>query len=87
MRVPHFPVLLIGFLFVSLLIATTAHMRSESRLYFSTANTPPTANDDTYSRHGNGLIGPLLENDFDPEGDPMTVQLVTFPTHGNLSGL
>jgi len=87
MRVPHFPVLLIGFLFVSLLIATTAHMRSESRFYSSTANTPPTANDDIYSRHGNGLIGPLLENDFDPEGDPMTVQLVTFPTHGNLSGV
>lgn len=50
-------------------------------------NSPPIANDDTYTRHGNGTIGPLLQNDSDPEGDPMHVQIVTFPTQGQLFGL
>jgi len=45
------------------------------------------ANNDSYTKHGNGTIGPLLVNDFDPDGDPLTVQIVTFPTQISLSGL
>lgn len=50
-------------------------------------NSPPTANDDTYSLHANGTIGPLLQNDSDPENNPMYVQIETYPTQGRLFGL
>jgi RHS repeat-associated protein len=50
-------------------------------------NSPPTANDDTYTIHGSGNIGPLLQNDSDPEGDPLHVQIVTIPKQGRLLGL
>lgn len=50
-------------------------------------NSPPTANDDTYTLHGNGTVGPLLQNDSDPDGNPMHVQIVTFPALGTLTGL
>ncbi len=45
------------------------------------------ASDDSYTRHGDGTIGPVLANDFDPDGDIMTASAVTFPSHGSLSGL
>src|ERR1044072_3244642 len=48
-------------------------------------NSPPVAVNDAYNRHGSGLIGPLLANDYDPDNDPMAVNLVTFPAHGSLS--
>jgi RHS repeat-associated protein len=50
-------------------------------------NSPPIANDDTYTLHGNGTVGPLLQNDSDPDGNPMHVQIVTFPAQGTLTGL
>ncbi len=50
-------------------------------------NSPPVASDDSYTRHGDGTIGPVLANDFDPDGDRMTASAVTFPLHGSLSGL
>ena len=45
------------------------------------------ASDDSYTRHGNGTIGPVLANDSDPDGDRMTASAVTLPSHGSLSGL
>ena len=53
----------------------------------SAPNSPPVATDDNYIKHGGGTIGPLLANDFDPDGDAMTVQIMTFPTRGSLFGL
>jgi hypothetical protein len=50
-------------------------------------NQPPIAENDHYTRHGGGTIGPVLENDHDPEMDPMTASLITTPSHGSLSGL
>jgi RHS repeat-associated protein len=49
-------------------------------------NSPPTAVADSYTRHGNGSIGPVLANDSDPDGDPMTASVVTNPANGTLSG-
>ena len=46
------------------------------------------ANNDSYTRHGPGTIGPVLLNDFDPDANyPLTAVLVTTPSQGNLSGL
>ncbi len=63
-----------------------AHI-SGATLISSKTNSPPTASDDSYTRHGNGTIGPLLQNDSDPDGDPMHVQIETFPTEGRLFGI
>ncbi len=52
--------------------------------YSMPANSPPVAVNDSYTRHGNGYIGPLLANDYDPDNDPMTVNILTFPAHASL---
>jgi pimeloyl-ACP methyl ester carboxylesterase len=54
------------------------------------ANQPPIAANDTYNLSGDGgVIGPLLVNDSDPEGDHIdpSPEVLTFPTHGILLGL
>jgi len=50
-------------------------------------NLPPIANDDAYFIAGSPVAIPLdvLENDFDPEGDPLRVIDVTDTTHGSVS--
>jgi RHS repeat-associated protein len=50
-------------------------------------DSPPVANNDAYTRHGSGVIGSVLQNDNDPDGDSMSASIVTFPSHGSLSGL
>lgn len=50
-------------------------------------NSPPVAVDDTYTLHGNGVIGPMLANDSDPDGDPMTISFLTYPAYGSLSNV
>lgn len=51
-------------------------------------NQPPVANDDSYTRHGPGTIGPVLLNDIDPDNNyPLSAVLVTTPSHGSLSAL
>src|SRR5688572_31793053 len=58
------------------------------RTAFAFDNQPPVANNDSYTRHGPGTIGPVLLNDFDPDANyPLTAVLVTTPSQGNLSGL
>jgi YD repeat-containing protein len=48
-------------------------------------NSPPVAGDDSYTVHGNTNIGPLLANDTDPDGDPISVNaFITTPQHGLL---
>jgi len=51
----------------------------------NSTNSPPVAADDSYNRHGSGTIGPLLANDYDPDNDPMSVLIVTYPAHGSLA--
>src|SRR2546422_1926575 len=53
----------------------------------SSTNLPPVAVEDSYTRHGSGAIGPVLQNDSDPDGDPILASVVSFPTHGSLEGL
>jgi RHS repeat-associated protein len=73
--------------FVVLLAAVATPGTHAWRITALSANQPPVANDDTYTRHGSGTIGPVLANDSDPDGDPMTASLVTTPGHGSLSGI
>lgn len=87
MRTSRVIIVMIGFLIATGIVATPVYMRGE---FFSPAaalNLPPVAADDTYTRHGGGTIGPLLQNDSDPEGDLMHVQIETFPAQGQLFGI
>src|SRR5688572_13553560 len=76
-----------GFLFLLAALFSFVSLSGTSFVSSASPNSPPVANDDSYNRHGGGPIGPLLQNDHDPDGDTMTVQIVTFPTHGSLSGI
>lgn len=78
------------FVLIGLIVLSTAVVTPWSRSRQCSrglANHAPVANDDRFDRHGNGAIGPVLQNDSDPDGDPMTASLVTTPIHGSLSGL
>lgn len=70
--------LAIVFLCAGILSAVTvpAYMNSVSVLQ---PNSPPVAVDDSYTLHGNGVIGPMVTNDSDPDGDPITATLLTYP--------
>ena len=63
---------------VSLLLVTSSPKSNST-------NSPPVAANDSYTRHGTGTIGPLLANDYDPDHDPMSVLIVTYPAHGSLA--
>src|SRR4029077_4477158 len=87
MRPPLLIIVLVGFLSVTAIVGTPAYMRGEVFAPASPPSSPPVANNDSYTKHGGGTIGPLLQNDYDPDADPITVTLVTYPTHGTLSGI
>ena len=87
MTTSRLSIVVICFLFVAAIISTPGHMRGEYEPPSSAPDSPPVAADDIYIKHGGGTIGPLLANDSDPDGDPMTVQIMTFPTRGTLFGL
>ncbi|MBB3329553.1 hypothetical protein BDK63_000393 [Halomonas campaniensis] len=49
-------------------------------------NNPPVAQDDTASTlEGSAIQIAVLENDSDPDGDPLTVGAVTQPSHGSVT--
>ncbi|HEY0723053.1 MAG TPA: Ig-like domain-containing protein, partial [Pyrinomonadaceae bacterium] len=75
---------LITILFASLGIATrVAYMKPSA---FPFLNSPPIANADNYTVHGNTLIGSMLANDSDPDGDSISFySVITGPSHGTLS--
>ncbi|PHS01326.1 MAG: hypothetical protein COA80_02365, partial [Leeuwenhoekiella sp.] len=51
----------------------------------TTTNDPPVANDDTnVTEVGVPIEGNVLSNDFDPDGDPITVTSNTDPEHGTV---
>lgn len=50
-------------------------------------NQAPVASGDSYTLHGGGYVGPVLANDYDPDGNSMSCSIVTFPTRGSLSGI
>ncbi len=60
---------------------------SDAIVTLNVVNEPPTGGGDRYEVHGVTAIGPMLENDFDPEGDKIFYQQLTFPEHGFISGL
>lgn len=86
MRIIRAALLLSLSLIGTFIIASPGLMRSKVLFPVATPNSPPVATDDNYTRHSGGIIGPLLQNDFDPDGDRMQVDIETFPTHGHVSG-
>src|SRR5262249_11088595 len=48
-------------------------------------NRSPVANDDSATTGGLGVRIPVLANDSDPDGDPLTVQSFTTPAKGSVS--
>ena len=79
---------LLTFPFFILLFVIALPLIEAWRTAFAYDNQPPVANNDSYTRHGPGTIGPVLLNDFDPDANyPLTAVLVTTPSQGNLSGL
>lgn len=50
-------------------------------------NQAPVGNSDTYSVHGTTTIGPMLANDVDADGDTLSYDALTYPSHGTLYGL
>ncbi len=50
-------------------------------------NQAPTAVNDSYTVHGNTVIGPMMVNDFDPDGDSISWVFLTPPSHGTVNGL
>jgi RHS repeat-associated protein len=88
MRISRSLIALIGFLFISALIALPAHTRREFRASASITNSPPVAVDDgPYTVHGSALLSPnVLANDSDPDGDPIFFDVIgQSPAHGFLS--
>lgn len=60
---------------------------SPATVTINVVNQAPTAVNDSYSVHGGTVIGPMKLNDSDPDGDALTFSLLTFPTHGSVTGL
>src|SRR5688572_738326 len=61
------------------------NISSTATVTINIVNNPPTAGNDSYTVHGSTVVGPLLANDSDPDGDSISFyDIVTWPTHGNL---
>jgi hypothetical protein len=79
-----------SFVFVAIVLCAlsiyaSAVYNHHALLFF---NSPPTANGDSYTLHGNGLIGSLLANDSDPDpGTTLSAILITTPANGVLSNV
>ena len=50
-------------------------------------NGAPVPGNDSYTVHGNTVIGPMKVNDTDPDGDTLTFGIQTFPAHGTITGV
>ena len=87
MRISRPLLIVVGFLVISSIIATRAEMRALFLPSATVDNSPPVAVADDFTRHGSGIIGPLMGNDHDPDFDPFHVTIVTFPTQGRLFGV
>ena len=92
MKLPRPLIALIGFLFISALIAATAHIRGEFRASSATANSSPAANsapvavdDGPIDVHGSVRLDQIMfAND---TGDPpLRLDIIgQYPSHGALS--
>src|SRR5690242_7484070 len=76
-------VVLIAIVLCAFSVAVPVVYTHRALLFF---NSPPIANGDSYTLHGNGLIGSLLANDSDPDpGNTLTAVLITTPVNGVLN--
>src|SRR5260221_7767334 len=58
-------------------------LTATARATFTAANRPPVANDDAATLDEDGAVDvPVLANDSDPDGDTLSVESITQPTHG-----
>ena len=64
---------------------------ADATVSLNVVNQPPSSGLDLYDVHGSTVVGPLLINDSDPDGDPVTIGdanhpgIVALPQHGSLS--
>ena len=61
------------------------NLSNTATVTINVVNNPPTATNDSYTVHGSTLIGSLVANDSDSDGDSFSFyDIVTGPTHGTL---
>ena len=87
MKIPRPLITLLGFLFISALIAAPASMHSELIIKTSAATASPVAVGDSFQVHGYTQLGNLMANDSDPDGDNIVFDSYgSLPQHGSFSG-
>ena len=75
----------VALLLVTMILTVPAAYMHAAPPFFNSA---PTAVGDSYTLHGNGSIGSILANDFDPDpGDTIFPRQLTSPTNGSLTYL
>lgn len=84
MRTSRLLLALAAFVCLFAITTTPVYVRSEFLSGPSPANPAPVANDDAYTVHVGGDIGPMFQNDSGVEG--MQLNIVSYPAHGTLSG-
>src|SRR5580765_1082611 len=74
-------------------LCDSQHACANATVTLDVANQAPTGVTDFYNIHGFTIVGPLLANDSDPDGDSFTCGAIghncieTFPHHGTLNGV
>ena len=68
------------------IIDSFGNISNAATVTITIVNNAPTPVNDSYTVHGNTVVGPLLVNDSDPDGDSFAFEdVVTQPAHGTLS--
>src|ERR1041385_5155804 len=61
---------------------------SSATVFINVDDMSPIANADFFIVHGSAIIGPMTQNDYDPDGDPIPIfSMVVPPSHGTSYGL
>ena len=71
-------------------VISDGDLRSTATAWIQVLDKAPTATDDSYQVHHDGTLtnsagNGLLQNDFDGDGDPLTLQVVDQPLHGSVA--
>ena len=61
---------------------------ASATVFINVNDISPIANADYFIVHGSAIIGPMTENDYDPDGDPIPIfSLIAGASHGTVYGL
>lgn len=72
---------------ITLVIGVRTYLRTDSAAMLVEPNSPPVAVNDSYTVHGYiSVSGPgIVANDFDPDGDPISLSSCSAVAHGTLN--